>query len=209
MIKWWIVRLMLLVAVPLMAQERPMSSAQQEELIAQVKALAETTTSIHTKFTQYKHLDFLSNDIETKGKMIFQSPDKVRWEYTDPYSYVVIFQGDRLHIDDAGKKSTIDMGSSELFQQMNQLIVNSVKGNLFSAGDFNRTFFVTPEWNKVVFVPKDPKMNRYIAAFELLFQKKTGMVHEVKLIEPTQDYTRIIFSERTLNTPVDAAAFRH
>ncbi|MDC7994687.1 outer membrane lipoprotein carrier protein LolA [Altibacter sp. HG106] len=193
----------------LLGQDKSMTEAQRAQLMVQVNEVAETTSTIHTNFTQWKHLDFLTNDIETKGKMIFQAPDKVRWEYNNPYSYVVIFEGDQLHIDDGGKKSTIDMGSSALFQQMNELIVNSVKGNLFSAGDFDRSFYVNEQWNKVVFVPKDEKMKQYIAAFELLFHKETGMVHQVKLIEPTNDYTRIVFSDRTLNRPVDASAFHH
>ena len=60
---------------------------------------------LESDFVQYKHLDFLENDIETSGKLAYKAPGLVKWEYTHPYQYSVIFKKDELLINDGGTKS--------------------------------------------------------------------------------------------------------
>ena len=184
-----------------------MNASEIASFKEKVIATAQTTKTIKTDFTQYKHLDFLSEDVKTSGKMLFKAPNLVKWEYTNPYQYSVIFKEEQLLINDGGTKSTVDIGNSKLFQKLNQLIVSSVKGNMFSDADFRVSFFKSPKYNKAVFVPKDKKIAGYIASFELLFNKDDAQVFEVKMVEPSQDFTRIIFSNRILNSNVNDSAF--
>ena len=190
-----------------LAQEVAMNASEIEAFKQQVNMLSKNTNTITSDFVQYKHLDFLENDIETKGKLAFKTPGLVRWEYTDPYEYSVVFKEDKLLINDGGTKSNVDIGNSEMFKKLNNLIVNSVKGTLFNGDDFLITYTKTKDFNKATFVPKDKKMAQYIASFELLFNTKDGTVKEVKMIEPSADFTRIVFSNRVLNGPVSDAVF--
>ena len=48
-----------------------------------------------------------------------------------------------------------------------------------------------------------------ITAFELIFHKETNDVIEVKMIESSNDYTKIIFKNRTLNTLINDAIFNN
>ena len=98
------------------AQETSMSASEIDVFKAKVEASAASTQTIQSDFVQFKHLDFLSNDIETSGSMSFKSPNKVRWEYTKPYQYQVIFKEDKLLINDGGTKSKVDIGSSKMFK---------------------------------------------------------------------------------------------
>lgn len=189
------------------AQETAMNASEITSFKEKVIATAKTTTSIKTDFVQFKHLDFLADDVKTTGKMIFKAPNLVKWEYTNPYQYSVIFKQDQLLINDGGTKSKVDIGNSKLFKKLNQLIVNSVKGNMFSDADFTVSFFKSSKYNKAVFKPKDKKIAGYIASFELLFNKVDAQVYEVKMVEPSQDFTRIIFSNRTLNSTINDAVF--
>lgn len=191
----------------LLAQEVTMSASEILVFQEQVKTTSKASKTIQSDFVQYKHLDFLDNDIETFGKLQFKAPGLVRWEYTKPYQYTVIFKEDKLLINDGGTKSDIDIGSSKMFKKLNELIVNSVKGDLFNDADFSVSYFKVKGANKAVFVPKDQKIAGYIASFELLFNIKDGAVTEVKMIEPSLDYTRITFSNRKLNIPIDASVF--
>ena len=58
-----------------------MSSAEASILKETVKALSNQTKTITSDFVQFKHLDFLSNDIKSTGKLAFKSPSIVKWEY--------------------------------------------------------------------------------------------------------------------------------
>lgn len=191
------------------AQEAEMSASEISSFKEKVIASAKTTQTIKTDFVQYKHLDFLAEDVKTSGKMIFKAPNLVKWEYTSPYQYSVVFKEDELLINDGGTKSKVDIGNSKLFKKLNQLIVNSVKGNMFNDTDFTVSFYKSSKYNKAVFVSKDKKIADYIASFELLFNKDDAQVHEVKMVEPSQDYTRIIFNNRILNSAINDSVFNN
>jgi len=191
------------------AQEKSMSKSEIQTFKENVKASAKSTTTIKSDFTQYKHLDILSNDIETNGHMVFKSPNLVKWQYTKPFSYSVIFKEDQLLINDDGTKSNVDIGSSKLFKNLNELIISSIKGDMFIENDFNISYLKSNTYYKATFIPKEKAISNYIAQFELLFDKTNAQVFEVKMIEPSQDYTRIVFKNRVLNTPVSNAVFTH
>lgn len=186
--------------------QTPMSDAEATALKAKVKALAATTKSITSDFTQYKHLDFLSNDIKTSGTLAFKTPDLVKWQYIDPFKYSVVFKEDKLFINDQGNKSKVDLGSNKLFKQLNTLIINSIKGDMFNDKDFEITYFKLKDNSQVHFKSRDPKFSEFIELFKITFNDK-GDVVEVKLIEPSQDYTKIIFSNRVLNPGLSDAVF--
>ncbi|HLT52137.1 MAG TPA: outer membrane lipoprotein carrier protein LolA [Arenibacter sp.] len=191
----------------LLGQESPMNGTEIIGFKDLVNETSKTTQTIQSDFVQYKHLDFLSNDIVTHGKMVFKSPNKVRWEYTEPFRYSIVFLEDKLLINDGGSKSNVDMGNSALFQKLNQLIVNSVKGDLFQDSDFNMEYFKAQDYYKVVFTPRDEKIKSYIATFILIFDKVQAAVQEVKMVEPSGDFTRIVFTDRKINQTVNDAVF--
>ncbi|GGG35517.1 LolA family protein [Bizionia arctica] len=183
-----------------------MSPSEAQALKTLVKAQALTTKTIYSNFTQYKHLDFLSNDIVTKGKLAFKTPNLVKWEYTDPYKYTVIFKNETIFINDEGKKNQVDMGSNKLFKELNGLIINSIKGDMFDDEAFDITYFKLDKTKQVHFIPKDKKSSKYISAFEITFNEK-GDVLEVKMIEPSGDFTKIVFSNKEINKPLADAIF--
>jgi len=183
-----------------------MSSTESSDLKAIVKAHATTINTLQSDFTQYKHLDFLSNDIVTSGKLSFKSPNMVKWQYTIPFKYSVLFKNEKLFINDEGKKSNVDIGSNKLFKQLNKLIVNSVKGDMFDDNEFDIAYFKKEVNSEVHFSPKDKDFSKFIKAFHITFNKQ-GHVIELKMIEPSEDYTKIVFNNRSINKPLSDAIF--
>ncbi len=183
-----------------------MSTSEASALKATVKALSDETETITADFVQYKHLDFLSSDIESKGKLAFKSPSMVKWEYVKPFAYSVLFKNETLFINDNGNKSDMDMGSNKIFKQLNQLITASIKGDMFDASEFEVSYFKKDGNSEVHFNPKDKQFAEFIKSFHITFNKK-GEVQEVKMIEPSDDYTQIVFSNRTTNQPLSDAVF--
>lgn len=204
---FFIVLFLMAASVATHAQESAMNASEIVAFKEKVIVSSKTTKTIKTDFVQYKHLDFLSDDVKTSGKMVFKAPNLVKWEYTNPYQYSVVFKQDQLLINDGGTKSKVDIGNSKLFKKLNQLIVSSVKGNMFNDADFTVSFYKATNYNKAVFVPRDKKIAGYIASFELLFNKADAQVFEVKMVEPSQDFTRIVFSNRTLNSTINDSVF--
>jgi len=202
-----ILYLLFLMVVTVHSQEK-MTTAEATVLKEKVKAQAELTTTITSDFVQYKHLDFLTNDIITKGDLAFKTPNMVKWSYVDPFVYSVIFKDENLYINDEGQKSDVNLSSSKLFKQLNKLIVNSVKGDMFDDNEFEINYFKIADNSDVHFTPINKKIAKYIKAFHIQFNSK-GDVVEIKMIEPSDDYTRIVFSNRFLNKTVSDAVFSH
>lgn len=200
--------LLLLFSCLLLHSQTKMSLQETVELKKKVKLLSEQTKTISSDFTQYKHLDFLSNEIVTKGNLVFKAPDLVKWEYVEPFKYSVIFKNESLFVDDDGEKSDINLSSSKLFKQLNHLIINSVKGDMFNDKEFKIDYLKISENFDIHFKPLNSKIEKYIKEFVILFSSK-GEVLQIKMIEPTDDFTKIVFKNRVINKPVSDAVFNH
>lgn len=196
-----------LAVAPLFGQNTAVSSQEIATLKQKVKQKAAKTKTILSDFDQYKHLDFLSNDIKTSGKLAFKAPDIVKWEYLKPYKYSIVFKENKLFINDEGKKSDVNIGSNKLFKKINQLIIKSVSGDMFDDNEFKISYSQSKTEYIVSFLSKDAELKKYIKEFVLHFSKKDYSVNEVKNIEPSDDYTRIVFKNRKENSTLDNAIF--
>jgi len=192
-------------AVALNAQTK-MNMEESVILKTKVKEQSTTINTLLSDFTQYKHLDFLSSDIITSGKLSFKSPNMVKWEYLTPFKYSILFKNETLLINDEGKKSNVDIGSNKMFKQLNTIIINSVKGDLFDENKFDITYFKNGVNSEVHFYPKNKEFSKYIKAFQITFNIE-GDVVEFKMIEQSEDYTRIVFKNRAVNITLSDAIF--
>lgn len=189
-----------------LSAQTKMGMAEATELRTKVKSLSESTQTITSDFTQYKHLDFLSEDIESKGTLAFKAPDLVKWEYTMPFAYSILFKNQMLYINDDGNKSNMDLGGNKIFKQLNQLITASIRGDMFDDAEFDIDYYTKDGGSLVHFIPKDAQFAEFIRAFHITFNT-SGEVVEVKMIEPSGDYTQIVFSNRSQNQPLSDAVF--
>lgn len=191
------------------AQEHKMSDSEANTFKYAVNAVAKNTKTLTTDFTQSKHMDFLSKDIETSGKMNFKAPNMLQWQYVKPYQYSIIFKNNKIFINDAGKKNNIDKGNSKMFDKLNKLIVGSVNGNMFDENEFTISYFKTKDFNITKLLPKDAALKKYVKQMELYFDKTGNTVSQVKMIEPSNDYTKIIFKNKVINAKIDDSVFNN
>ncbi|SFB01791.1 Outer membrane lipoprotein-sorting protein [Flavobacterium swingsii] len=191
----------------LLAQEQKMTETEIVSFKKTVKEVATKIKSLSTDFVQYKHLDFLSKDIETSGKMAFKEPNMLQWQYKKPYNYSIVFKNGKILINDEGKKSAMDVSSSKIFAKINKLIVGSVSGNMFDDKEFVISYFKNKTNNITKFIPKDAALKKYIKQIELTFDKDDATVIQVKLLESSEDYTRIVLKNKIINAKVDNSIF--
>src|SRR5690554_4300473 len=180
-----------------LAQEQKLSTAEIASFKKEVMQQSEKIKSLKTDFIQYKHLSFLSREIETSGNMVFQAPDLLNWRYTKPYQYSIVFKKGKIHINDQGNKSSFDASGNKMFEKINKLIVGSVSGNMFDDNEFSISYYKNKTHYVAKFIPKSKDLKKVIAEIELYFPFDTFVVSEVKLNESSGDYTRIVFKNRS------------
>ena len=167
----------------------------------------DTTNTIISDFVQEKKLEVLSEKIITKGKFYFKKPQKLRWEYTEPFDYIIIINDGKVMIDDEGSKSEFDMENNKLFRQINDLLVNLVRGQIFDSDDYQAQFMQNSDSYKVKLKPVDKKLKEYINKIHIVFNKETLAVQQVKMTEKSGDYTLINFENKRLNGEVPDGLF--
>jgi len=198
--------LLLIMSLSIFAQEQKMSASEISVFKATIEKETKNIKSLKTDFIQYKHLDFLSKDIETSGKMYFKQPNLLNWQYTKPYQYSIVFKNNKVYINDQGNKSTVD-ANSKMFEKINKLIVGSVSGNMFDDKEFSIAYFKNKDAYIAKLTPKTATIKKYIKQVDLYFPMEEATVSQVKLIEPSGDFTRIVFKNKQINAKVDDSVF--
>jgi len=186
-----------------------LSIKEQQVFKEQVQQTAQQTQSIVSDFEQIRYLSVLENTITSQGTLVFKAADNIRWEYTAPFKYYVIFKDDKMLVNNEGKTDNINLSSNKLFRSFNDLLVKSIKGDMFDDAQFDIFYFKLKNGYLARFIPKEKRLQKYMAAFELTFTETSAEVTQVKLIEPNEDYTQIIFKNRKTNTKVSETAFEN
>lgn len=166
------------------------------------------THTIDSDFVQEKKLSFLNNKIESKGHFSFKKENLLRWEYNEPYAYLIIIDGEKILIDDENEQNEFDMRSNKLFEEINRVMLGTVQGTIFQGNDFEASYFESNENYLVQAKPKLKGMQEALSQIDIYFDKTNLMVAEVKLIEKSGDYTSIKFFNKRLNVPIADEKFR-
>lgn len=199
--------LLTLTALFSFGQEKPMTNDEKAIFKKEIVSKTKDIKTLSTDFTQYKNMSFMSKEIESQGQMQLSVPNKLLWKYTSPFAYSISFADSKITINDQGKKNKIDIGNNKKFAKINTLIVGSISGNMFDEKEFTITYFNDKTRRLAKLVPLSKEISQYISEIVLYFDEGQSTVSEVKLIEPSADYTRIVFSNKKINVKLDEAAF--
>jgi outer membrane lipoprotein-sorting protein len=175
------------------------------------RSLAETTqatNTIESKFIQEKNLSVISEKIITRGKFYFKKENKLRWEYTDPFRYLIIMNGDKVLIKDEKKENRFDAASNKIFTEINSIMVGSIRGTILNENKkYKIDFHESSEFNLVKLSPLSQQLKGYISEIRIFFNKENYAVSRLEIEEPSGDFTKIEFPGLKINTPVSDENF--
>ena len=181
-----------------------------EDIDALRKNMAEASSStitIASDFEQLKHLSFLEENVESQGTFFFQKENKLRWEYTDPFFYLIIFNNDTVMIRDENKTNVYDAASGKMFRQINEIMLSMVNGTILNSDDFEFEYYENPSSYKLELTPLDENMKEFLSKIRLYMNTKDFSVDELYMIEKSGDYTRIRFINKRLNEEIPQHTF--
>lgn len=177
-------------------------------LTEEASFFSQKTTSITADFTQVKDMSFMEEKVTSSGRFYFQKEKQMRWEYTAPFDYAIILNGDRIRIIDEGKSKDFDTGSNRMFLEISNVMTWMVNGTLLNSNQFTTTWYEAPGYYKAVLVPTGAMMKDYLTRIELKLSKSDYTVDELKMFEKSGDYTLITFRNKKLNETIPAEIFR-
>ncbi len=190
------------VHLSLMAQQ---NEAQIRQAITQA---ASTMKTMQCDFTQTKHLKMLNDKMTSKGRMYYQQTNRLRWEYTSPYSYTFILNDDKVLLKNKQRNDVIDVNKNKLFREIARIMMNSVVGtSLTDDKSFKSTIATNGnEWIASL-LPQRKDMKQLFQKIILHFNRTNAMVKQVEFIERNGDKTVIELNNIRTNEKISADMF--
>ena len=176
-------------------------------LKSKLAAAAKQTLTIQSDFVQEKNLSVMSEKIITKGQFFFKRDNMLRWEYTDPFKYLIVMNKNKILVKDENKEKKYDMQSNKMFQDINKMVIGSVQGKIFDTGDFKYHFYQNDKLYLVALEPLSKNLKSYLKTIHIYFDKMHYGVSKLTMEELSGDYTNIIFSNRKENAEISNEKF--
>lgn len=199
-IKIFITCLLMMFAVSLHSQTSPMDAASVLRLKKSIEESAAHTSTITANFLQEKEMSILDEKIRSSGKFFFKKERLLRWEYLQPYSYIIVINNDRITVQDEKKTSHFDSRGNKVFSEVNRIIVGSIRGTLLGdEQNFRNSFFENGSAFIVKLVPLSSSLKSSLKEITLHFNKKDYSVDRLEMTENTGDRTVIIFTDKKFN----------
>ena len=172
-----------------------------------IKKASAETISISSEFVQKKHLGFLEEDVESKGKFYFEKEDKLRWEYSSPFYFLIIFNGDSVLISNDEKTNTFNASSGRMFKEISNIMVSMVDGSILESDRFACDYFENHDAYILELIPQDVNMKAFLSKVRIFISKEDYTAEELLMIEHSGDYTHIKFINKRLNENIPDQIF--
>jgi len=182
---------------------------KNSEVTQKIRETALNIHTIHCDFMQIKRMHYLDSDLKSSGKFWYHKPDKVRWEYVQPYEYIIILNQGKISLISNNTSNQYDVKNNKTFNQMNELIVGAVSGNIFDNSGYTTNTYENKDLYLVKLQPESTDIKQIIKEMELYFDKNSYTLKKLKIIEPNSDYSLIYFSNQILNEVIPENIFIH
>lgn len=201
--------LIFLFSVVAIGQNTPLSEPEMKNFTQGVAIEAKNLESLSSDFVQTKYIQLMQESAVSSGKLFYKAPNVLKWEYSSPYNYMILFKENQLFINDNGDKSVTSLRSNKLFEKLVSLISGSVNGKLLADQEnFDISFFRNGEKVSAVIIPRDQSLKQMFSEIILIFGKDHRL-NSVQLMEEEGDYTQIDFKNIKLNQQLNKAIFEN
>jgi outer membrane lipoprotein-sorting protein len=182
----------------------------QVPLYVAAEAVGEEETfrieSVQSDFIQEKHMKMLARPIISKGKLLFQAPKSLRWEYTSPFASILLMhEGKVKRIIERDGRFQEEKGMQLDAMQVVLTEISSWLDGRFTDNELFKVAF--PDSGTVFLVPKDQAFADLIEKIELKLGDRKGLLDQVTIVEGPDASTVMTFSDRVLNQDIPVTSF--
>jgi outer membrane lipoprotein-sorting protein len=171
-------------------------------------SMSANVNTIESNFVQEKNLSVLANKIISKGQFCYKKDNNIRWEYLQPYHYLIIISKDKIFIKEDQNQKQYDIQSNKMFQEMNRFISGCIQGDILKNDqEYTVGYFEDDKNYFVSLVPKSASMRKMLNEVQIWFSRADLTVSRITMVESGGDYTKIEFTNKKLNTDIPGEKF--
>ena len=208
--KFYLILLFALFSTGVWAQsEKPLSESESQKVVAKLTEAAVAMQTLQCRFVQEKTSSMLAEPTIAEGTMHYAAPDRMRWEYTKPYAFALVVNGERIVKVTDGKAEVVDGKSNRMYQGIVSIIMGSASGKkLFDTSVFDVVMYDDNEFWRAEMTPKRRDMKRMFSQLVFRFDKKTKGISRVEFKEAGGDITSIRFEDIKQNEAIGEDCFQ-
>jgi outer membrane lipoprotein carrier protein len=189
--------------------EKPLTAAESQKVVAELTEVAASMRTLQCRFVQEKTSSMLAEPTVAEGTMHYASPDRMRWEYTRPYAFALVVNGERIVKVTEGKAEVVDGKSNRMYQGIVGIIMGSASGKkMFDTSVFDVVLYDEDACWRAEMTPKRRDMKRMFSQLVFRFDKKTKGISRVEFKETSGDVTSIRFEDIKLNVAIGEDCFQ-
>jgi outer membrane lipoprotein-sorting protein len=183
------------------------AATNPEKIIAELKKSSLATNSIQAEFKEEKHLAILKEPKISSGQFFYKKNDKMRWEQQLPFKYVILINGDRLRVQEAGKEKNV-ASAGRMAAQVKELLIGLVNGDFQENKGFKQSFLESADSYQVILLPVNKRLKNVYGKIEMVFPKTTLRLKELSFFEKGGDKSVMRFQNEKINQPIVESVFQ-
>jgi len=202
--RWLLAALWLLLAAPCLADD-----AREGEVLGRLEQAAAGVRTIQADFVQTKRLEVFASEMVSRGRMILEKPDRLRWEYLEPGVQGFVVDGEQ-----AMRWNEFTKGV-ERFSINDDMAAKVVAEQLlmWAGVDLKRlrgSFALEVEESRppvLSLSPRSERLGQYLERIRVSFEEDARSVRKVEIFEKDGDATELVFENVQLNEALPDDAF--
>ena len=185
---------------------RKLNESEKQEFEQKIIDHSGKIQTLQCSFIQEKTSTLVTEKTIAKGILLYQSPNMLRWEYTEPKPSTLILNGNNaVLLNKDGKR----MGNERLLKQLGGIIISMINGEgIRQNKQFSSEIFDAGNKEiRIILTPLQKRLKEFYSNIELKIDSKTFLANEIILNEKSGDNTVILLTNKELNKEIPLSKF--
>lgn len=178
-----------------------------QEFQTEIKTRSATVKDLSADFIQSKYIHYLDARVESKGCLYYKKQGKIRWQYMEPYEFVLIINNGQFQLSDPQKKMNFKEKENVYFNEIGALVQESLNGNIMANTNYKISLFTNSEFYKLSMLPTQQNIQEIIEKVEIMIERESFQLHSFSFTEPSGDVTNIRLNNTLTNRSLPDSKF--
>lgn len=181
--------------------------AGKEAFASELTTKSRTIETISCDFTETRHMNVLAKDAVRDGKFSYKRPSRMLLAF-DAGDKILMTE-EKFEMLTDGRTVSAKMNSNPMLRQMQAIFGACMTGDveqLLGGGEMQITS--TDRGYLVRLTPSARSARKYVSAIVLTFDRSDMTLDELRMEQPSGDYTLYRFRNKRLNILVEDTLFR-
>jgi outer membrane lipoprotein carrier protein len=175
--------------------------------LTSLKEASKNFQSVKADFFQKRVLPILTKPLVSEGRLFYQAPGSLRWEYLSPIRSLMLQKGETLKLYQFSE----GVWKPELTPAVESRRMVLAEINRWFQGRFDESRAFTHLYSpgppaRIILTPREG-IDKFILRIEIVLSAKFGVIDRVEIEEPGGSRTTMEFKKVEMNTKLPAELF--